>query len=495
MTDDPKYPPHCNAELIDQYETFMRDQKAASQASKPASLESPGLEKTPKSEPAAAAKPAPKVVLVPPPKAPFAPAFFNPDDLTRVPGVVGMLIDWTVASALYPNRMLALGSALVTVGTLMSRRVMTPTRGVTHLYVVGVAESSTGKQHPADCLKEAVTVAGMSRVLCGEIKSAAALARILSVQGPIVCAVIDEYGLVLDRLVRSNATSSESSLMSDMRTLWGTQFGKQYHTAATLDRPAELIYGPAFSIFALSIPEDVGAAFKSRQIFGGFFNRHLYLIGDKRPPKQDPFPGNVPPKLIAGLKALVPHLGADAILKQPTSEIKSPKDEKPISVPITAQVELRWGPGAKAVWDQLDLLASEPDRMKQTMFARVSDMTVRLASIVAFGRGSKTVDEPDMLWARALTMRSAQDMYEAVLKHMEDPKSHNAMCQEILEMFAESPDGFVSHRDIARKTRKYKTKGGDLKAALKQLKEEERIEMDTRKTAGRSSSGYRLRQD
>jgi hypothetical protein len=61
--------------------------------------------------------------------------------------------------------------------------------------------------------------------------------------------------------------------------------------AATLDRPVELIYGPAFSIFALSIPEDVGAAFKSRQILGGFFNRHLYLIGDKRAPKQDPVPG------------------------------------------------------------------------------------------------------------------------------------------------------------------------------------------------------------
>ena len=60
----------------------------------------------------------------------------------------------------------------------MGRRIMTPTRGVTHLYVVGVAESATGKQHPADCLKEALTAAGMPRVLCGEIKSSAALDKI-----------------------------------------------------------------------------------------------------------------------------------------------------------------------------------------------------------------------------------------------------------------------------------------------------------------------------
>ena len=163
MTDEPKYPPDYNAEMIDQYETFMRDQEAARQASKPAT---PETEEKPKSEPAAKAT------------VPFEPARFNPDDLTQVPGVVGGLIYWTVKSALYPNRTLALGAALVAVGTLMGRRVMTPTRGVTHLYVVGVAESATGKQHPADCLKEALTVAGMPRVLCGEIKSSAALAKI-----------------------------------------------------------------------------------------------------------------------------------------------------------------------------------------------------------------------------------------------------------------------------------------------------------------------------
>src|SRR5262245_52427008 len=120
MTDEPKYPPHCSAELIDQYETFMRDQKAAPQPSKPAT---PETEEKPKPQPAAAAGAT----------VPFEPAFFNPDDLTRVPGVVGMLSDWTVRSALYPNRTLALGAALVTVGTLMGRRVMTPTRRETPL--------------------------------------------------------------------------------------------------------------------------------------------------------------------------------------------------------------------------------------------------------------------------------------------------------------------------------------------------------------------------
>ena len=39
MADEPKYPPYYNAEQIDQYETYLRDQKAAPQASKAASPE------------------------------------------------------------------------------------------------------------------------------------------------------------------------------------------------------------------------------------------------------------------------------------------------------------------------------------------------------------------------------------------------------------------------------------------------------------------------
>src|SRR5262249_53997655 len=32
------------------------------------------------------------------------PPIFDPDDLTKVPGIVGRLIDWMTAASLYPNR-------------------------------------------------------------------------------------------------------------------------------------------------------------------------------------------------------------------------------------------------------------------------------------------------------------------------------------------------------------------------------------------------------
>jgi hypothetical protein len=43
------------------------------------------------------------------------------DRLTYVPGLVGDIIEWIVATSMLPNRMMALGVALAAVGGLISR--------------------------------------------------------------------------------------------------------------------------------------------------------------------------------------------------------------------------------------------------------------------------------------------------------------------------------------------------------------------------------------
>ena len=48
------------------------------------------------------------------------------DCLTYVPGLVGDITEWIVETSMLPNRMMALGSALAVVGTLIGRRVLAP---------------------------------------------------------------------------------------------------------------------------------------------------------------------------------------------------------------------------------------------------------------------------------------------------------------------------------------------------------------------------------
>jgi hypothetical protein len=73
---------------------------------------------------------------------------------TYVPGAVGDIVDWVTSTARRPNRILALGAAIVVIGTLIGRRVAGPTNSATHLYVVTVAPATAGKRaspplHPA----------------------------------------------------------------------------------------------------------------------------------------------------------------------------------------------------------------------------------------------------------------------------------------------------------------------------------------------------------
>jgi hypothetical protein len=71
--------------------------------------------------------------------------------LTYAPGVVGQIVEWTVASALRPNRVMALGVALVVVGTLIGQRTAGPTNSATHLYITILAPTGYGKDHPLQC--------------------------------------------------------------------------------------------------------------------------------------------------------------------------------------------------------------------------------------------------------------------------------------------------------------------------------------------------------
>lgn len=70
------------------------------------------------------------------------------DRLTYVPGLVGDITEWIVETSMLPNRMMALGSALAVVGTLIGRRVLGPTASMTYLYIVFLAPTGEGKQDP-----------------------------------------------------------------------------------------------------------------------------------------------------------------------------------------------------------------------------------------------------------------------------------------------------------------------------------------------------------
>src|SRR5262249_55760286 len=136
---------------------------------------------------------------------------------TTVPGVVGEIVDWIVATSRRPNRVLALGAAVSVVGTLIGRRVAGPTRSATHLYAVGVAPTGSGKQHLLDSiirLLEAAKAGG--HIGPSKFFSLSAVLDLLSSK-PLVLCPQDEIGVFLKAVTSKHATSQEAAVSQILR--------------------------------------------------------------------------------------------------------------------------------------------------------------------------------------------------------------------------------------------------------------------------------------
>ena len=96
--------------------------------------------------------------------------------------------------------MLALGAAITVVGTLIGRRVAGPTRSATHLYVVPVGRTGSGKQHLLDAVTALMKAAGaQSHLGPGEFISMPAVVNFL-LRKPLALCLQDEYGAFLRRI-------------------------------------------------------------------------------------------------------------------------------------------------------------------------------------------------------------------------------------------------------------------------------------------------------
>jgi hypothetical protein len=117
---------------------------------------------------------------------------------------------------------------------------------------------------------------------------------------------------------------------------------------------------------------------------------------------------------------------------------------------------LEWDAGAFEIYQKVgaDMDAYEgTDRRRYELGMRVCENAVRMATIVAVGRGSRVVEIPDIRWALSLSQQSFNVVMDGashyMIEYMELPK----LVAAILEALSEA-GGFLSIRDLKRTFRK-----------------------------------------
>jgi hypothetical protein len=332
------------------------------------------------------------------------------DPYTRdVPGVVGEVLEWILATARRPNRVLALTAAIPLVGTLIGRRVAGPTMSATHLYAVAAAPTGAGKQHPIDCIATLLAAAGAQEHFGpSTFMSASALCNFVA-RRPLALCCSDEIGAFLAKVNAKGASGHERDITRVLRSLWGVSF-----TLITMpewaSRETLQVHSPGLSFFGTSTPDELFQALQGEAIENGLLNRFLVLSSKLRTKDSTPaLAREVPPELANKCRALYQWYGTDVEL----IDIKRPVAQK--------LTQLAWANTA-AEKEYLDFANMIDDRIDQDpalrpFFARAAETAIRLATIRAAGDQlqAATVSANDVHWGAGIAWIAGQRLYESML--------------------------------------------------------------------------------
>jgi hypothetical protein len=412
--------------------------------------------------------------------------------LTYVPGLVGQIVEWIVAGARRPNRVMALGVALGVVATLIGRRVEGPTGCATHLYIFILAPTGWGKDYPLWCGNKLMIVVGAKSLLGpSEFVSGRGIIKYLK-RNPLTLCIVDELGDVFQLINGQQDNPWVTDLIGHFKKLYNSW--EIIITAETMKDVSDTINHPAVTIVGACTPEALFEALKPRDVESGFANRPMLLPfeGFKRPPERDVPEGveEPPNALVAELKQLMPKM---SLLDSKAHEI----DEIAPPVQPSDRQKIRWeSEKAKAEYfafsreiDQWE----EKDKRKFELGMRAAENAVRCATSIAAGCFSPTVDVRDIEWALKWSRVSFNAADGGFKKYMRDYYEFPKFCERVLDFIRSQEHGFASDRDLGRAFRRNMKFGHELDKAVAQLRREGHIRQGSRqKSRGPAAEGWEI---
>lgn len=365
--------------------------------------------------------------IKPPAEAPAN--LFVPDAFRELDGVIGDFVSYTLASAIRPQPILAVAAAIAAVGVLAGRRYRSPTNLRSNVYVVGMAESGGGKDHPRKCIVEAFAKAGLAKLIGGnKIASGSGLLTALHRQ-PSILFQLDEFGQFLSIAIDKRRAQKHVAEIWDNLTELSTSaasifLGAEY--ADQRDRPRQDIVQPCCVVHGSTVPGPFWKALQSGSLSDGSFARWLLFMTDDPIPDRVKKPrdiSDVPERLLIGLKAVAQ--GADGWDDRAASFGPS-GDPKPYVVPCDAAAERLLDDLADAVTAKQ---RAHLGTFRSALLARVWEHVVKLALIKAVSTNSAmpVIDAVAVRWAEQVVTYCTETMLRDAERFVADNEAEGQL--------------------------------------------------------------------
>ncbi|MDK9720411.1 MAG: PriCT-2 domain-containing protein [Rhodospirillales bacterium] len=387
------------------------------------------------------------------PSPPAVPSF----DLAIPGGILGDLVGYMLATARRPQPLLALGAGLCAIGALMGRKYRTESNLRSNLYIIGIADSGSGKNHGREVVNELFVEAGLGAWLGGnKIASGAGLLTALHRQ-PAILFQIDEFGMFLATAAdRRRSPRHITEILDNMTELYtaagGIFLGAEYANRDGKNERRD-INQPCLCVYGTTTPQHFWNALQSANVVDGSLARFIIVQTEDDYPEENAAAGirHSPPALLDSLRLI-----ADGGGHKPAGNLSGKVSGPSIGVePMTV-------PAARNARDAFISFSSDiTNQLRQakgtsftSILARIAENAAKVALIraVSLDPVSPVIRLDDAEWAIAFVRHFAERTILEVERHVADNETERSH-KRLMEIIRASGASGISKSDLTWKSR------------------------------------------
>jgi len=403
-----------------------------------------------------------------------------PVEMLRVPGFIGEVMDHCLATAPYPNPVMAFSGALTLQAFLAGRKVRDPGDNRPNIYLLGLAHSAAGKDWPRKVNTRIVHAVGLANCLGERFASGEGIQDALFIT-PSMLFQTDEIDGMLQSINKARDARHEA-VMSTLLTMFSASNSVfPMRRKAGKDAPG-VIDQPNLIIFGTAIPNHYYEALSERMLTNGFFARMIILEAGVRGAGQEPRICRLPPRVVATAKWWADYRPGTGNLKDwhPIPTIVAHTEEaKRLLIETRRRAEREY---ARA--------EAGSDPVATTVWGRVSEQVRKLALLYAVSENhlSPLIGRAAVEWASTFVMHQAHRMLFMAASHVaENP--FQAECLKLLQKLRAAPGRELPHQVLLKRM---KIKAKDFRDLIETLVQRGDVEAVQVQTSGRTGIVYRL---
>lgn len=218
-----------------------------------------------------------------------------PERLLRVPGFVAELMDYTLATAAYPEPTLAFCGAVALQSLLAGRKVRDAMDNRTNLYLLGLANSGSGKDYPRKVNQRVLLEVGLVDAVGDSFASSEGLEDRLLRQ-PACLFQTDEFDGLVAKV--NSGDSRYEAIMQALLKLYSSANGLYPMRVKAGQQDAHVINQPTLVVYGTAVPKHYYESLSTKMLTNGFFARFLVLETGRRGCGQDAHHQPIPARVL-----------------------------------------------------------------------------------------------------------------------------------------------------------------------------------------------------